>query len=192
MRRLTIVFVLCLAVGVTGCGLRSSRVSYNREDVDLGLVSRVAVLPFANNSKDQFAAERVRNVVITQVLALGIADVVDKGIVDSVMREEAIEPNRPIDLINLKRLGQRLNVQAFVIGTIDEAEEIRRGSLSFPELAMTIRLVDSRASMVLWQASGRRTSETWAGRLFGLAPGDSFHNTLYLTRDLLKTLSSAK
>ncbi len=192
MRRLTIVFVLCLAVGVTGCGLRSSRVSYNREDVDLGLVSRVAVLPFANNSKDQFAAERVRDVVITQVLALGIADVVDKGIVDSVMREEAIEPNRPIDLINLKRLGQRLNVQAFVIGTIDEAEEIRRGSLSFPELAMTIRLVDSRASMVLWQASGRRTSETWAGRLFGLAPGDSFHNTLYLTRDLLKTLSSAK
>jgi len=192
MRRSTFVFVLCLAVAFTGCGLSRSRVNYNREDVDLGMITRVAVLPFANNSKDQFAAERVRDVAITQILALGIADVVDKGIVDSVMREEAIEPNRPIDLINLKRLGQRLNVQAFVLGTIDEAEDVRRGSLSFPELALTLRLVDSRASVVLWQASGRRTSETWAGRLFGLAPGDSFHNTLYLVRDLFKTLSSAK
>ncbi len=192
MRRLTFVLVLTLATVVSGCGLRHSRVSYNREDVDLGLVTRVAVLPFANTSKDQFAAERVRDVVITQILAMGIADVVDKGVVDSVMREEAIEPNRPIDLINLKRLGQRLNVQAFMVGTIDEASEVRRGSLSFPELAMTIRLIDSRASLVLWQASGRRTSETWAGRLFGLAPGDSFHNTLYLTKDLLKTVASAK
>jgi len=192
MRRISIVIVLCLAVGLAGCGLSRSNVSYNREDVDLSLVNRVAVLPFINNTKDRFAAERVRDVAITQILALGIADVVDKGIVDSVMREEAIDPNLPIDLINLKRLGQRLNVQAFLLGTIDEASEIRRGSLSFPELALTLRLVDSKASIVLWQASGRRTTESWLGRLFGIAPGDSFHNTLYLTRDLLNTMASAK
>lgn len=192
MRWISIVAVVFLAVGAAGCGLSRSNVSYNREDVDLSLVTRVAVLPFANNSKDRYAAERVRDVAITQILALGIADVVDKGIVDSVMREEAIEPNRPIDLINLKRLGQRLNVQAFLMGTIDEAGEIRRGSLSFPELAMTLRLVDAKASIVLWQASGRRTTESWAGRLLGIAPGDSFHNTLYLTRDLLSTMASAK
>jgi hypothetical protein len=167
-------------------------VSYNREDVDLGLVNRVAVLPFANNTKDRYAAERVRDVVITQVLALGIADVVDKGIVDSVMREEAIDTNGPIDLINLKRLGQRLNVQAFILGTVDEAGAVRRGSLSFPEMALTLRLVDSKASIVLWQASGRRTTESLMGRLFGIAPGDNFHNTLYLARDMLATINTGK
>lgn len=193
MQRYAFIFILAgFTLLFSGCGTKQSSETFLREDIDLDLVTRVAVLPFENYTKEQYIDERVRDVSITQVLALGIADVVDKGIVDSVMREEVIEPGKPIDLVNLKRLGQRLNVQAFLLGSVDEANEIRKGSLTFPELALTMRLVDASGSIVLWQASGRRSGETLMGRIFGIAPKDQFYVTLKLTKKLLSSIPSKR
>ncbi|MBU0481025.1 MAG: penicillin-binding protein activator LpoB [Proteobacteria bacterium] len=191
MRRFSLVCCLVL-VGILVCGC-SGRFTYEeflREDVDLSAVTRIAVLPFRNYTKEEFVQERVRNVAITQLLALGVADVVDRGIVDSVMAEEVIDPNSSVDLVNLKRLGQRLNVQAFLLGSIDLIDNRQGASTAYPQLAVTLRLVDAQASLVIWQSSGRWTSETVAGRIFGSAPTDSFHITLKLLGKMLKSLGN--
>ena len=71
---------------------------------------------------------------ITQVLANGLFDVVDKGLVDSALREEAVNlKNAPMDGATIKMIGQRLNVQAFLMGTIDYAGEIQRGASSYSQ-----------------------------------------------------------
>lgn len=167
--------------------------SFLRDEVDLTAVARVAVVPFENNSKEQFAPERVRGMAITEILAQGLFDVVDKGLVDSACREEAVDLSKgPMDAGVMKRLGQRLNVQAFLMGSIDQAGDVQRGPNSYPALAMTLRLVDTHSGMIFWQASGSRTGDSLGKRLFGLGSDDEFKVALRLLRQLLSTISSER
>lgn len=184
------VAILLLLLLISGCSGKFDSNEYLRENVDLAAITRIAVLPFQNFTSDSFVADRTRDIATTQLLASGIADVVDKGLVDSVMMEEVIDPRLPIDQVNMKRLGQRLNVQAFLLGAVDLAGEKRSGSVGYPVLGVTLRLVDSQAGLVIWQSSGRWTSETVLGRILGIKPTDDFHVSLLLLRRMLGALSS--
>ncbi len=189
MKKLSIGFLILLGLAVTGCGGRFDSEYYMRDNVDMGAITRIAVMPFQNFTSDQFVADRTRDVATTQLLSLGIADVVDRGLIDSVMAEEVIDPKLPIDQINMKRLGQRLNVQAFLLGSIDMAGEKRTGTVAYPVLGVTLRLVDAQAGLVIWQGSGRWTSETVTGRILGTKPTDDFHVSLELLKRMLRSLS---
>lgn len=167
--------------------------AFLREDVDLTYVTKVAVVPFENNSKEQFAAERIRGMVITQILAQGLFDVVDKSLVDSALREEAVDLSKaPMDAATMKRLGQRLAVQAFLLGSIDQAGVVQRGNNSYPELSITLRLVDTNTGMIFWQASGNRTGESMGKRLFGFSSDDDFKIALKLLRTVFATISAER
>lgn len=189
MKNRSVAIILLLFLMLSGCGGKFDSEDYLREKVDLAAISRVAVMPFQNFTGDQFVADRTRNIATTQLLASGIADVVDRGLVDSVMAEEVIDPRLPIDQINMKRLGQRLNVQAFLLGSVDLAGEKRSGSVAYPVLGVTLRLVDAQAGLVIWQSSGRWTSETVIGRIIGINPTDDFHVSLQLLQRMLRPLA---
>lgn len=173
---------------ISGCGGKATSQSFVRDDVDLGFITRVAVFPFVNNTDDKFAAERAGNIVTTQILHSRIFDVVDMGLVSSALRDEAIDDVSLIDTATMSRLGQRLNVQAFILGSVDHSSQIRRGTIVYPEISMTLRLVDAKASLVLWQANGQRNGDSVMGRLFGLPPSDAYQITLHLAGDLLETI----
>lgn len=173
---------------LAGCSGKTTLESFMREDVDLGFITRVAVLPYENHSRDEFADERVRDITITQILAYGLFDVVDKGQVDSVLRDEAVDLGEPMDAATLKRLGQRLNVQAFMLGSIDYVGEGRKGAVVYPELSITMRLLEVNSAMILWQASGNRNGDSLVGRLFGIAPADTYRVSMYLVRQLLASI----
>jgi hypothetical protein len=188
MRKL--LFYGCITLGVlmlAGCGSRSASNSFVREDVDFSFIERIAVLPFTNNSADKFAPERARDLTITQVLQLGLFDTVEKVLIDNVMYEEGIEIDGPIDPLTLKRIGQRLNSQAVILGTVDLAESARLGSTNYPVMAMTLRLVEVNSGLILWQASGNTSGESFSGRLFGLKTDDPYQITNKLVRRLLRT-----
>jgi len=171
-----------------GCSGKFTSDEYLRDDIDYDSIRRVAVLPFLNHTTDRYIHERIRNIAITQLLANGIADVVDRGIVDSVLYEEVIDPKQPIDLINLKRLGQRLNVQAFLLGDVDMVTNKSSGS-GYPQLGLTIRLVDAQSSAILWQSSGHWSSESFVGKMFGIAPTDSYHVNIKLLDKMVRSLA---
>jgi len=187
--KMRLVVVCLLLLMSAGCSGRFDSEEYFRDNVDMGAISRIAVLPFQNFTADPNVDERTRDIATTQLLASGVADVVDRGLVDSVMAEEVIDPRLPIDQINMKRLGQRLNVQAFLLGAVDLSGEKKIGSQSYPVLGVTLRLVDAQAGMVIWQSSGRWTSETMAGRILGIRPTDDFHITLELFDRMIRTLA---
>jgi len=172
-----------------GCaGTDSAKQTFVRDNVDLGYVTRVAVLPFDNNTQDDFAAQRIRDITATRILALGIFDVVDKGIVDSALREMAIDKDTPLDVPVVKRLGQRLGVQAFVYGTVNSIGENRQGSFTYPQVALTLELLDSESAQVLWRNSDTNSGYSLADRLFGLAPMDAFQITVTLLNSMLATI----
>jgi TolB-like protein len=175
---------------LAGCGAGTVSKSFLREEVDFGFIQRIAVLPFENNSNDPYAAERARDVTITQVLSLGMFDAVEKVLVDNVMFEEGIDRGAPIDPLTFKRVGQRLQCQAILLGTIDLAGTGKIGTAAFSEMAMTLRLIEVNSGLILWQASGNLSGASFARRLFGLKPDDPYQLTLKLVRDLLKTAPS--
>jgi TolB-like protein len=178
--------LLGMILTLSGCGGGSLTNSFMRKDASLAGIQTIAVLPFESHGGGT-GAERIREFTMTQVLATGMFDVLDKGRVDAAMREEAIDPGVPIDAATLRRLGQALKVQAFILGSVEEVNE-SRGNASFPEITLTLRLVDSETGTLLWQASGRGSGYSLADRLFGMAPKDSYQVSMNLLRTLLATI----
>lgn len=186
MQKFTLVCCLALmCFFLVGCGGKFTSEEFVRENIDLSSISKIAVLPFKNNTVEKFEGERIRNIVLTQILSLGIADAVDQGIIDSIMAEEVIDARSPIDVISLKRLSQRLGAQAFIMGSVDASEGHSRSGQGYPKLALTLRLVEGQSGTIIWQSSGIWNTETIAGRLFGGAPTDKFKVALKLVRKML-------
>jgi hypothetical protein len=182
----SILMLLFLSL-LSGCAGKTT-ISYMREDVTLDFVNRVCVLPLANNTDQKYAAELARDVINTQILAMDIFDLVDKGIVDSVLHEEALDPGAPVSQLMLSRLGQRLNVQAIMIGAVDLAGDKRVGSVIVPEMSLTLRLIETKSGLILWQASGHYAGDSIIGRLFGITPDDTYKVTAKLAKELLATI----
>lgn len=172
-----------LLVLLAGCASRGSVQSFSRADASIAHIQAVAVLPFEGSE----TAPRVREFAMTQVLAQGLFDVIDKGRVDSFLAQEAIAPGTPLDAPTLRRLGQIINVQAFMLGSVEQGSDAR-GSAVYPEISMTLRLIDAETGVLLWQASGRGSGYSLADRLFGLAPKDHFQVTMDLLARLLATM----
>jgi TolB-like protein len=189
MTRKTIGVMLAFVLfSLAGCSATIDFESFLRQEVTLDYVKKVAVLPFANNSTDPLASLRCREIIMTEVMASGRFEVVEKGQVDSLLKAEAIDPGAPIDAPLLRRLAQRLGVQAFLMGSVDDVGVNQIGNAAYPVFSMSMRLVDSESDLVLWQASGRKTGYSIWGRLFGIGYKDSFQVTLELIRTLLATM----
>ena len=168
---------------LAGCGSSSVTRSFMRENTSLAHIQTVAVLAFEGGGD----APRIREFTMTQLLASGIFDVVDKGRVDNLLAQEALAEGAPLDPATMRRLGQRLNVQGFILGSVQQVSA-SRGSAVFSEITMTLRLIDSETGTLLWQASGRGSGYSLTDRLFGMAPKDSFEVTMALLRDLFATI----
>ncbi|MCJ7604367.1 MAG: hypothetical protein MUO63_23045 [Desulfobulbaceae bacterium] len=182
----SILTLMCFSI-LAGCSGKTT-ISFMREDVTLDFVNRISVLPLENNTDQKYAAELARDVINTQILAMNIFDVVDKGIVDSVLHEEAIDPGSPVSQLMLNRLGQRLNVQSIMVGSVDMAGDKRIGSVIVPEMSLTLRLIEIKSGFVLWQASGHYAGDSVVGRLFGITPDDTYKVTVKLAKGLLSTI----
>jgi TolB-like protein len=182
-------FLIITLFAFTSCsGKGTTTQTFLREGVDLSFITKVAILPFANNTQDDFAAGRVRDITATQIMAKGIFDVVDKGVVDSALREMGIEATTPLDAPLIKRLAQRLNVQCFITGTINSIGENRQGSFTYPEMSFTLQLLDGESALILWRTSDTLNGYSLSDRLFGLDPMDAFQITVELLNTMLTTI----
>jgi len=185
-----IVTVLLLLLFLAGCAAEKTptTTTYIREGVDLNYITKVAVLPFTNNTKDEYSAQRIRDITSTEILAMGIFDVVGRGVVDAALRELAIDQDTPLDVQLTKKLGQRLGVQGFILGTVNGIGEQRQGSFSYPEVSLTLELMDAESALVLWRCSYTMSGYSLTDRLFGLDPLDTFQITVNLLQTMLSTI----
>ena len=178
------IILAAMLLYLPGCGSGKMPVeSFTRENANLALIQRVAVFPFEGGGR----APRIRELTMTQLLATDIFDVVDKGRVDNILQQEAIPPTAPLDEFTIRRFGEALNVQAILLGSVEELNE-SRGNAVFTEITLTLRLIECETGQLLWQASGRGSGYSLADRLFGFAPKDSFQVTMDLLNELFATM----
>lgn len=162
---------------------------YTSEAVGIGYVKRIVVLPFENHSGTKFAEERFRDVVTTEILSRGLFDVVEKGESQRFLREELVRKEQEnLDLATAQRLGEDLNVEAYLAGSVGEWDDKQNGSYSYPLISATLRLVDVKTGQIIWQASDSESGYRTLDRLFGFVSDDASAVSFRLAARLLKTL----
>ena len=185
------IFLMCIFVLLSSCFFSKGVVkkTFVRKDVDISYVKKVAVLTFENHTKHETANEIARDITITEILAMDIFDVVGKSFVDAVINEEVGDEEKPIfDKAALKRIARKLHCDGLVIGSVDSYEDKRDGGYTYPVVTLTLRLIDGKTGMVLWQTSGTKTGYTVSERLLGIKPKDINELTFDLIESLLSSL----
>ncbi|MBU2520695.1 MAG: CsgG/HfaB family protein [Proteobacteria bacterium] len=158
----TVILFIFFSLGCKG------PMTYLNPSVDFSYIKRVAVAPIINLTNDKFAGEKVMNVVATEILRRGIFDIVEFGEVSKVLREEGMKPDNLVDKQLAARAGKRLNIEAVVIGSVMQYGVSNIGGSSFPEVSISLKLVDVNSYTILWEATHNIKGANILDQLFGI------------------------
>jgi len=156
--------VLLLFVGCSSTGAYDV---YRSENMDFGSVQNVAVLPFANLTRDLQAAERVRDVFMTMLLATGGVYVIPPGEVARGIATAGIaNPTSPSG-DDVKKLANALKADAVFTGVIREYGDIRQMSTSADIISISVQMREAQGGKVVWSASSTQGGIGMKERLLG-------------------------
>ena len=140
---------------------------YRDPNMDFGTIQSIAVMPFANLSRESIAGERVRDVFMNTLLATGGIYVVPPGeVTRGIGRAEVQNPVAPSSEEAVK-LGSVLKVQAVITGVVREYGEIRSGSAMTNTISLSLQMIETQTGRVVWTGSSTRGGVTIWHRLFG-------------------------
>lgn len=164
-RYLSFFLILLFFLFSSGC---SGPMTYINPSVDFSYIKRVAVAPIINLTNDKFAGEKVMNVVATEILRRGVFDVVEFGEVSKVLREEGLKQDNLVGKQLAVRAGKRLNIEAIVIGSVMQYGVSNIGRSSFPEVSISLKLVDVNSYTILWETKHNLKGANILDQLFGM------------------------
>jgi hypothetical protein len=166
----------------------STTTKYVHPNADLGAIHRVAVLPFENLTNDRTAGEKLQKVFLTEVLALGIFDVVEPGLVAKELKAMRLETLDAVGPAEAKRLGEAIKADGFFYGSVVDFAETRSGSTPAPQVTIQLRLVEATSGVTVWSAGRTRSGASASARLFGIGGASLTEAARELMRQELSTL----
>jgi hypothetical protein len=179
--------VLLLALTASACGDRPTT-TFIHPQADFGLINRVAVLPMENLTGEPTAGEKVRQLLIIELLSSGAVEVVDVGEVARGIRAAKIgDPTSP-GTEEVRNLAAELDVQGLVAGSVQEFAEIRGSGARSTSVSMVFRLIETDAGQVIWSSSVSQSGAGAMVRLFGVGGDSPTERARRLIRKSLKTL----
>jgi TolB-like protein len=157
---------------------------------DFSVFRKVAVFPLDNLTTDRFAGERVREVLVTEMLAMGAFDLVDVGEVNRILRMQKLDASGVTALgpEKIAALGRELGVQAILLGSVLEYAEKRSGSFTSPEVALSLRLIDVDSGIAVWSVSHARSGLSTMTRLLGMGEETHTETVRELVREILEAV----
>ena len=135
---------------------------------DFTYIKRVAIAPITNLTNDKFAGDRVMNMVGTEILRRGVFDVVEFGEVAKVLREEGLKEGTLVSKNIAARAGNRLNIEAMIIGSVMEYGVSRICGSPLPEVSINLRLIDVKTYTILWEGTHSVKGTNILDQLFGI------------------------
>ncbi len=120
---------------------------------------RVAILPLANYSATRDAPDRLAPILAAEVGRLAGVEVIDMGAVDATLADEPwLQLDRiPPDLAD--RFAKDLGVDALLIGSVLGFGNRDAGGEQVPQVSLSLRLIESPGSRVLWTVVHSRDGE---------------------------------
>lgn len=188
LKKYALTGMLCLLL--LGAGCRSSMPSFHvRQDVDFGFIKRVAVLPLNNLTNERFAAEAVRQVVISELLASGLVDVVIPGEVKAAIDRLGIKSVSSLNTKQIKALGTALGVQALIFGSVEQFGMVRMGNISAPNVTITLMMADTGSGSIIWSVTSTGVGGGFMARHFGARTETMSETLLRVVKEAIRTLA---
>lgn len=179
--------MLLIALMLSGCRA-STPVHHIDPDVDFSFFKKVAVLPLDNLTNNKSAGEIVKQVVISELLASGLVDVVIPGEVLSAIGELGIQNISTLNRRQIKALGKALQVEAVIMGAVEQYGEVRSGNVSAPEVTITLMMADVESGNIIWSITLTRGGLDFMARHFG-AKSETMSETVQgVVREAVQTL----
>ncbi len=167
MKKLAIVAAVLFAAAGCAATRESVRVTYRDANMDFGQIQTVAVMPFTNLSRDPTAADRVRDVFMTMLLATQGVYVVPPGeVARGISRAGIATPATPTadEVVKFVSLGK---ADAVITGTVREYGEARSGTASASLISVSLEMMEGQTGKVVWSASSTKGGVTTLDRMFG-------------------------
>ncbi len=154
--------LLCCCVGACAGSAR-----YRDPNMDFGSVQKVAVLPFANLTTEERAAERVRDVFMNTLLSTGGLSRLPPGEVARGIARAQVESRTAPTQEEVKKMGAILGVDSVITGVVREYGEVRSGSASANLVSVSLQMLEVKTGKVVWAASATKGGVTTVDRLLG-------------------------
>lgn len=139
--------ILSLITAALMAGCTGMNGAQHGSEGDSGM-GKIAVIPFENYTKDEFANEKVRRALISELVSRGI-DVVEPGEVSRAIQDLKIQYGSPLNIKDIKALGIELHVSQLIIGSVSNYGISRGMALSYPEVSVNLILVETENGSIL-------------------------------------------
>ncbi|UCB52196.1 MAG: hypothetical protein JSV10_09450 [Candidatus Zixiibacteriota bacterium] len=150
---------LCLLLIVfLSCYPRPPR-TYVRSGIDPSEVKRIAVLPFDNLSGEEGAGESLTEIFTLELMRTGRFDVAEPGRVKTAVKERRIRTTRDMDLEAAKWLGESLDLNLILVGSVLDFEVQEFGNKRVPVVTVISRLVQANTGRTLWAVHRSRKGD---------------------------------
>jgi TolB-like protein len=188
LNRFFLITVALMVIFISNCGGKGTPSFYINQNIDFSFIKKVAVLPFDNLTNERFAGDIVRQVVISELLATGLVEVVVPGESIAAVENLRVKPGEPLNAGQIQTIGKALKVQAVIIGAVEKFGENREGNISAPEVTITLMMADTSSGSVIWSVTRTQGGAGFWSRHFGARSDTMSETVLKVVREALKTL----
>ncbi len=184
--KMTITRAVALGLLVFLSGCVGGTVRYINPNANFSYIKNVAVLPFNNFSGDRYAGEKVRSALTVDLMSRGVFEITEKGEVSKVLalvlRSSGGTEGTVVDADKetLKLIGERLGVQAVVLGSVYEFGKSHQGGAV---VSISVRMIDTSSGIVLWTAKSDISGTNIPRQIIGVEET----NKTVLTRKAVKS-----
>lgn len=165
MFRGMIIFLIGLFL-ITGCS--SLEVGYELRSSQ-GSAEKIAVLPFENFTSDPVAGEKIRRMVIQDLVLRGFF-VIESGEVNRALVEKGIINLSLLGSKELKEVGEKLGVRYLIKGGVFSYEIQRFSDVIFPSVAIQVNLIEVSTGRVLRSTYRTEGGPSFKNLYFGMEP----------------------
>lgn len=184
--------IFSIGVFLTLSGCATTGTVYKDPNMDFGLVQTIAVMPFANLSRDAPAGDRVRDVFMTMLQSTGAVYVVPPGeVARGINRAGITNPSAP-NPEEIIRFTGNVKADVVILGTVREYGEVRSGTSIANAISMSLMMMEGQTGKVVWTASSTKGGVGTTDRLFGGGGEQMNRVTEKAIDDLLDKLFSGK
>jgi len=159
--------VTLLLLSLAACAGSTSSTSYHDPSMDFAALRTIAVMPFANLTRNQQAAERVRDTFVNNLLATGAIYVIPSGeVARGVSKAGIVNPAKPSSE-EIAKIAPIIKADALITGVVREYREVRSGSSSSNVISLSMQMIEVQSQKVVWTASSTKGGISMGDRLLG-------------------------
>ena len=175
-RLLPVPFILILLiVTLLFYGCNGNMKKFKHADIETNNLYRIVVFPLENMTAHEYADEKIRSLVIMDLLARDV-NVIEPGEVMRVFRELRIRSVESMSVIDMQRLGDMLDVDVILKGSVGTFEMKKGNAVSYPEVSVHLMLLGVKTGEIVWSAWHTSGGASFWTRHFG-AEGKTLDDT---------------